>query len=57
VRTAREWTRAFRNHLSVAGLGQISEIFDADAPHAPRGAIAQGWSVAEVLRCELEELS
>jgi len=40
----------FKNHLSEAGLGQISEIFDADAPHAPRGCMAQAWSVAEVLR-------
>ena len=40
----------FKNHLSKAGLGQISEIFDADAPHAPRGCMAQAWSVAEVLR-------
>jgi len=31
-------------------VGGISEIFDGDAPHAPRGCIAQAWSVAEVLR-------
>jgi glycogen debranching enzyme len=36
--------------LREAGIGQISEIFDADAPHAPRGCPAQAWSVAEVLR-------
>jgi predicted glycogen debranching enzyme len=40
----------FENHLREAGLGQISEIFDADAPHFPRGCFAQAWSVAEVLR-------
>jgi predicted glycogen debranching enzyme len=40
----------FKNHLREAGTGQISEIFDADPPHAPRGCIAQAWSVAEVLR-------
>lgn len=40
----------FEKHLSEAGLGQISEIFDADAPYAPRGCMAQAWSVAEVLR-------
>jgi glycogen debranching enzyme len=40
----------FRKHLYEAGLGQISEIFDADAPHKPRGCMAQAWSVAEVLR-------
>jgi predicted glycogen debranching enzyme len=38
-------------HLSEAGGGSISEIFDAEAPYAPRGCIAQAWSVAEVLRC------
>ena len=40
----------FRDHLSEAGIGQISEIFDGDAPHTPRGCPAQAWSVAEVLR-------
>jgi predicted glycogen debranching enzyme len=40
----------FRQHLSEAMLGSISEIFDADAPHAPKGCAAQAWSVAEVLR-------
>ena len=38
------------HHLSVAGLGTISEIFDGDAPYLPRGAFAQAWSVAEILR-------
>jgi predicted glycogen debranching enzyme len=38
-------------HLSEAGVGSISEIFDAEAPFTPRGCIAQAWSVAEVLRC------
>lgn len=41
---------AFRTHLSEAMAGQVSEIFDAAAPHAPRGAAAQAWSVAELLR-------
>ena len=40
----------FQTHLSEAGVGQISEIFDADPPHTPRGCPAQAWSVAEVLR-------
>jgi predicted glycogen debranching enzyme len=46
----REILSPFEEHLSEAGLGQISEIFDADAPHKPRGCFAQAWSVAEVLR-------
>ena len=37
-------------HLGEACLGTISEIFDGDAPHAPRGCVAQAWSVAETLR-------
>ena len=40
---------ALQAHLADAGLGSISEIFDGDAPHAPRGCISQAWSVAEVL--------
>lgn len=38
------------DHLLEAGLGTVSEIFDGDPPHAPRGCIAQAWSVAEILR-------
>jgi predicted glycogen debranching enzyme len=41
---------AFRDHLAQAGMGTISEIFDGETPHTPRGCIAQAWSVAEVLR-------
>ncbi|MEO8992049.1 MAG: amylo-alpha-1,6-glucosidase, partial [Nitrosospira sp.] len=39
----------FRDHLLDAGLGSISEIFDGEPPHAPRGAPSQAWSVACVL--------
>jgi predicted glycogen debranching enzyme len=46
----------FSAHLFQAGLGQISEIFDAEPPHAPRGCFAQAWSVAEVLRVILPRL-
>ncbi|HYE36418.1 amylo-alpha-1,6-glucosidase [Methylocaldum sp.] len=38
-----------RDHLLDAGLGTVSEIFDADPPHAPQGCPAQAWSVAAVL--------
>ncbi|WP_167496333.1 amylo-alpha-1,6-glucosidase [Desulfopila sp. IMCC35006] len=48
--------QAVRNHLAEAGIGQISEIFDGDAPHTPRGCIAQAWSVAEIGRAYLEDL-
>jgi predicted glycogen debranching enzyme len=42
--------RPFEPHLRDAGLGTISEIFEGDPPHLPRGCIGQAWSVAEVLR-------
>lgn len=38
-----------RDHLMDVGLGTVSEIFDADPPHHPRGAPAQAWSVACIL--------
>ena len=41
----------FYQHMSEAGIGSISEVFDAEAPYTARGCIAQAWSVAEVLRC------
>ncbi|MGH7320534.1 MAG: amylo-alpha-1,6-glucosidase [Candidatus Rokuibacteriota bacterium] len=47
---ARRVLEAFVPHLDGACVGSISEIFDAEAPYTPRGCIAQGWSVAEVLR-------
>ena len=36
--------------MSDACIGSVSEIFDAEEPFAPRGCVAQAWSVAEVLR-------
>ena len=50
---ARKAIEGMRTHLWEAGLGALSEIFEGDAPHAPRGCIAQAWSVAEVLRAWL----
>jgi predicted glycogen debranching enzyme len=48
---ARRLLEAFPRHLDEAGIGSLSEIFDAEPPYTPRGCIAQAWSVAEVLRC------
>jgi predicted glycogen debranching enzyme len=47
---AAQWLFGFRPHLSDAGLGHISAVFDGDPPYHPRGCIAQAWSVAELLR-------
>jgi len=49
--TARHFLDSFEPHLAEAGIGSISEVFDAEPPFTPRGCIAQAWSVAEVLRC------
>ena len=49
--TARGFLDGFDAHLAEAGVGSISEVFDAEPPFTPRGCIAQAWSVAEVLRC------
>ena len=48
---ARRFLDGFTPHLADACIGTISEVFDAEAPFAPRGCAAQAWSVAEVLRC------
>jgi glycogen debranching enzyme len=53
---AEEWICHLKGHLSDAGLGQVSEIFDGDAPHRPVGCIAQAWSVAELLRGYIEDI-
>jgi predicted glycogen debranching enzyme len=46
----------FTQQVAVKGLGTISEIFDGDEPHLPKGCIAQAWSVAEPLRVYVEDV-
>jgi glycogen debranching enzyme len=46
----------FTQQITQAGLGTVSEIFDGDSPHTPRGCIAQAWSVAEPLRAYVEDV-
>jgi predicted glycogen debranching enzyme len=53
---SRAFLNAFEQHLNQAGIGSISEIFDGDPPHAPRGCFAQAWSVAEILRAYVEDI-
>ena len=36
--------------ITSGGLGTLGEIFDGDPPYAPKGCIAQAWTVAEVFR-------
>ncbi|MGM0369275.1 MAG: amylo-alpha-1,6-glucosidase [Bacillota bacterium] len=47
----------FAEHLENYGLGTISEVFDGDFPHEPRGCYAQAWSIAELLRVYTDYLA
>lgn len=47
---AIEVINAFSYHMNEGCIGSVSEIFDAEPPHHPRGCIAQAWGVAELLR-------
>jgi predicted glycogen debranching enzyme len=42
--------RGFAEQMEAPCLGQLPEIADGDAPHTPRGCVAQAWSVGELLR-------
>jgi predicted glycogen debranching enzyme len=53
---AEKLIEPFKGQLMDHGVGSISEIFDGDHPHDPRGCIAQAWGVAEVLRAYVEEV-
>jgi len=53
---AKEIIKNLACHFSDAGIGTVSEIFDADPPHEPCGCVAQAWSVAEVMRAYLEDV-
>ncbi len=47
---SRRFVQPLLAQLDVAGCGHLFEIADGDAPHAPRGAPFQAWSLAELLR-------
>ena len=57
LRTARGWLAPLRAHVREAGVGSISETFDGDPPHTPRGCFAEAVSVAEVARIVHTHLS
>jgi predicted glycogen debranching enzyme len=42
--------KGFEPEMWEHGIGTISEIYDGDPPHKPRGAVSQAWSVGELLR-------
>jgi len=53
---AERFIAPFKAHLWEHGIGSVSEIFDGDPPHYPRGCYSQAWSVAEVLRAYVEDI-
>lgn len=47
-------TKTFSKEINERGcVGSISELYDSRRPYTPKGAVAQAWSVAEVLRIVL----
>jgi glycogen debranching enzyme len=53
ARVAVSFLDPIAQHLNSACIGNVSEIFDGDAPHIARGCFAQAWSVGEILRAWL----
>ena len=52
----KDVTNTFSKEINERGcIGSIAEIYDSKKPHAPKGAVAQAWSVAEVFRIILEK--
>lgn len=47
---AARFIEPFAARMRTYGMGTLAEIADGDAPFEARGAIAQAWSVGEVLR-------
>jgi predicted glycogen debranching enzyme len=50
VGLAKQIYLGFEGDMTYHGIGSISEIYDGDPPHHPRGATSQAWSVAALLR-------
>lgn len=57
IQAACHMLEPVKEHLVRTGcIGSISEIFDGDFPHTPRGCYAQAWSVGEVLRAYVQDI-
>lgn len=57
IKEALAMLEPVKRHLFDNGcIGSISEIFDGDEPHNPRGCYAQAWSVGEVLRAYTQDI-
>ncbi|MBI2943456.1 MAG: glycogen debranching enzyme family protein [Candidatus Wallbacteria bacterium] len=54
VKEVRHLLKGMETHLTEAGVGSISEIFEPEPPFRPVGCPQQAWSVAELLRIAAE---
>lgn len=52
-----DWQPLLRHFQQQACLNSVSEMFDGDPPHFPKGAVAQAWSIAEIIRHWPEKMS
>ncbi len=50
ARLAQSFLEPLGRTISSQGLGTLGEIYTGDAPFRPAGAIAQAWTVGEVVR-------
>ena len=48
----RKFVDPMMERLTIAGLGHLAEICDANSPHRPVGCPFQAWSVAELMRID-----
>ena len=46
----RQILSEFNSDLADYGVGSIGEIYDSKPPFAPKGTIAQAWSISELIR-------
>lgn len=54
ISIAKEIINNFDDDIQIHGIGCISELYDADPPYVPRGAISAAWSTGAVLYiCDL----
>lgn len=53
---AKRILRACKSQLLEYGVGGVAEVYDGDAPQVPGGCPWQAWSVAELLRCLVEDV-
>jgi len=49
LRLVKKLYEGFEPEMFQHGLGSISEIYDGNPPHEPRGSISQAWNIAALL--------